>query len=51
MFNPGTFPYFKFYVPVFDAAARQLGVKVVAPPVLTGPDALTEFAREPNGGV
>jgi putative ABC transport system substrate-binding protein len=54
MFNPGTFPYFKFYVPVFDAAARQLGVKVVPLPVLTGPDiepALTEFAREPNGGL
>jgi len=54
MFNPGTFPYFKFYVPVFDAAARQLGVEVVALPVLTEADiepALTEFAREPNGGL
>jgi putative tryptophan/tyrosine transport system substrate-binding protein len=41
-------------VPVFDAAARQLGVKVVPLPVLTEPDiepALTEFAREPNGGL
>ena len=54
MFNPGTFPYFKFYAPVFDAAARQLGVEVVALPVLTEPDiepTLTEFAREPNGGL
>jgi putative tryptophan/tyrosine transport system substrate-binding protein len=54
MFNPGTYPYVNFFVPVFDAAARQLGVKVVPLPVLTEPDiepALTEFAREPNGGL
>jgi putative tryptophan/tyrosine transport system substrate-binding protein len=54
MFNPGTAPYFKFFLPVFDAAAPLLGVKVITVPVLTESDiepALTEFAREPNGGL
>jgi putative ABC transport system substrate-binding protein len=54
MFNPGTAPYFKFFVPVFDAAAGPLGVQVITLPVLTESDiepALTEFAREPNGGL
>jgi putative ABC transport system substrate-binding protein len=54
MFNPGTAPYFKFFVPVFDAAAGPLGVQVITLAVLTESDiepALTEFAREPNGGL
>jgi putative ABC transport system substrate-binding protein len=54
MFNPGTAPYLKFFLPVFDAAAGALGVQVITLPVLTESDiepALTEFAREPNGGL
>jgi len=54
MFNPPTAPYFKFFVPVFDAAAGSLGVQVIPLPMLTQSDiepALTEFAREPNGGL
>jgi putative ABC transport system substrate-binding protein len=54
MFNPGTAPYFKFFLPVFDAAAGPLGVQVITLPVLTESDiepALTEFAREPSGGL
>jgi putative ABC transport system substrate-binding protein len=54
MFNPDTVPYFKFFVPVFDAAAGLLGVQVIPLPILTASDiepALTEFAREPNGGL
>jgi putative ABC transport system substrate-binding protein len=50
MFNPPTAPLFKFFVPVFDAAAGPLGVQVIYLPVLTASDiepALTEFAREP----
>jgi len=54
MFNPPTTPYLKFYLPVFDGAAERLGVQVITLPVLTESEiepALTEFAREPNGGV
>jgi putative ABC transport system substrate-binding protein len=54
MFNPTTVPYFKFFVPVFDAAAGPLGVQVIPLPVLTESEielALTEFAQEPNGGL
>jgi putative ABC transport system substrate-binding protein len=54
MFNPGTAPYLKFFVPVFDAAARPLGVQVIPLPVLTESEiepALMEFTREPNGGL
>jgi putative ABC transport system substrate-binding protein len=54
LFNPGTAPYFKFYLPVFDAAAGLLGVQVITLPVLSESDiepALMEFAREPNGGL
>jgi putative ABC transport system substrate-binding protein len=54
LFSPGAAPYFKFYLPVFDAAAGPLGVQVIPSPVLTESDiqtALTEFAREPNGGL
>jgi putative ABC transport system substrate-binding protein len=54
MFDPGTVPHFKFYVPVFDAAAGPLGVQVITLPVRAESDiepALMEFAREPNGGL
>jgi putative ABC transport system substrate-binding protein len=54
MFSPDTAPQFKFYLPVFDAAAPSLGVQVITLPVLTESEiepALTEFAREPNGGL
>jgi putative ABC transport system substrate-binding protein len=54
LFNPDTAPYFKFFLPVFDAAAGPLGVHAITLPVLTESDiepALTEFAREPNGGL
>jgi putative ABC transport system substrate-binding protein len=54
MFSPGTAPYFKFLVPVFDAAAPSLGVEVIYLPVLTESEiepALTAFARAPNGGL
>jgi putative ABC transport system substrate-binding protein len=54
MFNPSTAPYLKFFEPVFDAAAPPLNVQVVTLPALTESDiepALTEFAREPNGGL
>ena len=54
LFNPDTTPYFKFFLPVFDAAAPSLGVRVITLSVLTQSDiepALTEFAREPNGGL
>jgi len=54
MFNPGTAPFFKFYAPVFDSTAGPLGVQVVTLPILTESDiepALSEFAREPNGGL
>src|SRR5215471_19719096 len=54
MFNPGTAPYFKFFVPVFDAAAPRLSVQVIAAPVLTDSDIETtvaRFAREPSGGL
>src|SRR6516225_9977047 len=54
LFNPDTTPYFKFFLPVFDAAAGPLGVQVITLPVSTESDieaALTEFAREPNGGL
>jgi len=54
MFNPGTLPLLKFYVPVFDAAAPSLGVQVSYLPVLTESEierALMEFAEQPNGGL
>ena len=54
MFNPGTAPYFKFFAPIFDAAAPPLGVQVIALPVLTELDIepiLMEFAREPDSGL
>ena len=54
VFNPGTAPYYKFFVPVFDATAPPLGVQVIRVPVLTESDiepALTVFAREANGGL
>jgi putative ABC transport system substrate-binding protein len=54
LFNPDTAPYFRFYLPVLDTAAGLLGVQVITLPVLTESDiepALTEFAREPNGGL
>jgi putative ABC transport system substrate-binding protein len=54
VFNPGTEPQFKFFVPVFDATAPSLGLRVIDLPVLTQSDiepALMEFAREPNGGL
>jgi putative ABC transport system substrate-binding protein len=54
MINPDTLPLLKFYVPVFDAAGRSLGVKVSYLPVLTESEiapALIEFAAEPNGGL
>ena len=54
LFNPDTAPYFKFYLPVFDAAAGPLGVQVITLPVSSESDieaALKEFAREPNGGL
>jgi putative ABC transport system substrate-binding protein len=53
-YNPSTVPYFKFYGPVFDMAAPSLGVQVIALPVLTDSDiepAVSQFAREPNGGL
>jgi putative ABC transport system substrate-binding protein len=46
--------YFKFFVPVFDAAASPLKVQVITLPVLTesGIDSsLTEFVRESDGGL
>jgi putative ABC transport system substrate-binding protein len=49
MFNPGTAPYFKFFLPVLDAAAGPLDLQVVTLPVLTESDiepTLTEFAQE-----
>jgi putative ABC transport system substrate-binding protein len=54
LFNQDTTPYFKFFLPIFDAAVGPLGVQVIPLPVLTESDiepALTEFAREPNGGL
>ena len=54
MFDPGTLPYFKFFVPVFDAAAKSLDVEVVSLPVLSESEIeplLTGFARQPNGGL
>ena len=54
LFNPDMVPYFKFFLPVFDAAVGPLGVQVITLAVLTESDiepALTEFAREPNGGL
>ena len=54
MFNPGTLPFFQFFVPVFDTAAPPLSVQVIRVPVLTELNiepAVTEFAREPNGGL
>jgi putative ABC transport system substrate-binding protein len=54
MFNPGTAPYFKFFVPVFDATAPSLSLQVITLPVMTESDiepALMEFAREPDGGL
>jgi putative ABC transport system substrate-binding protein len=54
VFDPGTAPFFKFFVPVFDAAAPPLGVQVINLPVLTRSEiepGLTEFAREPNSGL
>jgi putative tryptophan/tyrosine transport system substrate-binding protein len=54
MFNPGTAPYFKFFLPVFDAVAPTIIVQVITLPVLTQSDietTLAEFAREPNGGL
>ena len=54
LFNPDMVPYFKFFLPVFDAAVGPLGVQVITLAVLTESDiqpALREFAREPNGGL
>jgi putative ABC transport system substrate-binding protein len=54
MFNPGTTPISKFFVPVVDAAAPPLGVQVTYLPVHTESEiepALTEFARAPSGGL
>jgi putative ABC transport system substrate-binding protein len=54
LFNPDTTPYFKFFLPVFDAAVGPLGVQVIPLPMLTESgieSALTEFARESNGGL
>jgi putative ABC transport system substrate-binding protein len=54
MFNPGTAPFFQFFAPVFDAAAPPLSVQVIRVPVLTELNiepAVTEFAREPSGGL
>jgi putative tryptophan/tyrosine transport system substrate-binding protein len=54
MFNPGTAPYIKFFLPVFDAAAPSLSLQLVTLPVLTESDiepAVMQFVREPNGGL
>ena len=54
MFNPGTLPFFQFFVPVFDTAAPPLDVQVIRVPVLTElgiEPAFTKFAREPNSGL
>jgi putative tryptophan/tyrosine transport system substrate-binding protein len=54
LFNPGTAPYFKFFQTVLDAAAPPLGVQVIPLPLLTEwqiEPRLTEFAREPSGGL
>jgi putative ABC transport system substrate-binding protein len=54
MFNPGTAPYLKFFMPVFDAATPVLGMQVVRVPTQTESDinpTLTEFAREPHSGL
>jgi putative tryptophan/tyrosine transport system substrate-binding protein len=54
MFNPGTAPYIKFFLPVFDATVPSLGLQLVTLPVLTESDierAVMQFVREPNGGL
>jgi putative tryptophan/tyrosine transport system substrate-binding protein len=54
MFNPDTALYFKFFMPVIEAAATILGVQVIAAPIRATPDieaALADFARQLNGGL
>ena len=54
MFNPETAPYWKFFMPVIEAAASSLGVQAIGVPVRATADiepALASFARQPNGGL
>jgi putative tryptophan/tyrosine transport system substrate-binding protein len=54
MFNPDTSPQSKFFMQAVDAAASSRGMQASAVPVLSAADieaAITNFAREPNGGL
>jgi putative ABC transport system substrate-binding protein len=54
IFNPETAPYWKFFMPVIEAAAPSLGIQPITMPVRATADiepALGSFARQPNGGL
>jgi putative tryptophan/tyrosine transport system substrate-binding protein len=54
MFNPETSPQSKFFVPAIESAASSLSLETVVLPVHATADiepALTNFARQPNGGL
>jgi putative ABC transport system substrate-binding protein len=54
MFNPDTAPYFKFFMPVMEAAATSLGMQLIAAPIGAAAEiepALARFARQPNTGL
>jgi putative tryptophan/tyrosine transport system substrate-binding protein len=53
-FNPDVSPQTKFFMRAIEAAAATLGTQVVAVPVRAEAElepALTNFARQPNGGL
>jgi ABC-type uncharacterized transport system substrate-binding protein len=54
MSNPDTSPQSPFFMPAVEAAASSHGIRSIAVPVRTATDiesAITNFAREPNGGL
>ncbi len=54
MFNPETAPYWKFFMPVFEAAAPSLGIQAITAPIRATVEiepALANLARQPNGGL
>jgi putative ABC transport system substrate-binding protein len=54
VFNPGTSPQAKFYVPAIENVAPSFGMRIVPKPVASPVDienAIGELARQPNGAV
>jgi putative ABC transport system substrate-binding protein len=54
MFNPGTSPYWKFFMEVIEAAAPSFGVQAIAVPIMAADEiepTSASFARASNGGL